>query len=508
MIREELHEAGHRVIGVGDAEAALTRLADGGVDVVVTDLVMPGMDGLGLLDAIRKDQAQGAGHGAGNAAGGNGPDSAHSAPGASGSNGANGHAARTAVPVILMSGVEKSADAAVAAIRQGAADYLIKPLKPGEMRFAVERVLHELELEEQVRYLSRQVNERNAFRNIVGRNHAMRKIYETVEIISDTDATVLITGETGTGKEMVARAIHFNSPRKTQRFVPINCGALPSELLESELFGHEKGSFTGATRRKMGKFEYAEGGTIFLDEIGEIPLALQVKILRVLQEREFERVGGNETLRSDARIIAATNKDLTQAIARGEFREDLFYRLHVVPIHLPPLRDRKEDIPDLAKHFLRRLNEKLKKDVRGFSPEALGQMMAYSWPGNVRQLENILERAVIMERAEQIGRLDIPDTRPESRLVPGVDTAALESPVAGTPPETGLLSAFEHLQMTEAVEQFERLYLGRVLERYLGNIGETARFAEVNPRTLNRKMRRYGLDKKDYRRIAGKRGIS
>ncbi len=447
MIRVELEEAGHRVVGAGSAEDAFRRLAEGGLDLVMTDLVLPGKDGLALLEAVRRDMPS--------------------------------------VPVIMMSGIEKSADAAVAAIRQGASDYLIKPLKEGEARFHVARVLHERELEEQVQWLSREVRERNSFANIVGRNPVMQKIYETIEMLADSDATVLITGETGTGKEMVARAIHWSSPRRERRFTAINCGALPGELLESELFGHEKGSFTGALRRKPGKFEYAEGGTVFLDEIGEIPPPLQVKILRVLQEREFERVGGNETLRADVRIIAATNKDLPQAIARGEFREDLFYRLHVVPILLPPLRERTEDIPALAEHFLSRAAAKLKKDVRAIAPETMSRMMSYAWPGNIRELENVIERAVIMERGHTIERIDLPDS----------GGAAVPAMTSARPAEE-----LETIPLSEAVERFEQSYLGRVLEKFGGHIGETARFAEVNPRTLNRKMKRYGLDRKAFKK--------
>jgi len=447
MIRDELEEAGHAVLAAENGKVALQILSEGGVDLVITDLVMPEVDGLELLESARKSH----------------PD----------------------VPVILMSGIEKSADAAVTAIRQGAADYLIKPLKEGEVRFAAESALHQVELEEQVRYLSREVRERNSFSNIVGGNHRMREIFQTIEILADTDATVLITGETGTGKEMVARAIHFNSPRKERRFVPINCGALPAELLESELFGHEKGAFTGASRTRIGKFEYADGGTVFLDEIGEIPPAIQVKILRILQDKEFERVGGNQLLRADVRVIAATNKDLPQAISRGEFREDLFYRLNVVPLHMPPLRERKEDLPLLARHFLEKANQKLKKQVETISAEALGRIMLYHWPGNVRELENVIERAVIMERGPMIARIELPSV-PADHLPANGGEALADQLVM--------------LPLERAVDGFERLYLSRVLDRFSGNIGESAHHAGINPRTLNRKMTRHELDKKQFKK--------
>ena len=447
MVREELEEAGHTVLPATSGRAALQRLAEGSVELVLSDMVMPEMDGIELLATIRRQHPE--------------------------------------LPVILMSGVEKSVDAAVAAIREGACDYLIKPLKPGEARFAAERVLHRLALEEQVRYLSREVRDRNSFGNMVGVNRQMQHIFQTIEILADTDATVLITGETGTGKEMVARAIHFASPRRERRFVTINCGALPAELLESELFGHEKGSFTGASRMRIGKFEYADGGTVFLDEIGEIPPATQVKILRVLQDREFERVGGNLPIKTDVRIVAATNKDLPQAILRGEFREDLFYRLNVVPLHVPPLRERREDMPILARHFLEKSAARLHKTVESLSPEALQRMMAYSWPGNVREMENVIERAVIMERTAVVSRLDLPAASVELTAVNG---------------NGSLPDQLVTLPLEKAMDHFERLYLGSVLSRFAGSIGETARHAGVNPRTLNRKMSHHDLDKRLFKK--------
>ena len=447
VVREELEAAGHTVLAADGGRAALERLSEGAVELVLSDMVMPGMDGMELLSRIRTSRPE--------------------------------------MPVILMSGVEKSVDSAVAAIREGACDYLIKPLKPGEARFAAERAIHRLFLEEQVRYLSNEVRARNGFGNMVGANRQMQQIFQTIEILSDTDATVLITGETGTGKEMVARAIHFGSPRRDRRFVTINCGALPAELLESELFGHEKGSFTGANRTRIGKFEYADGGTVFLDEIGEIPPATQVKILRFLQEREFERVGGNLPLKADVRIVAATNKDLPQAILRGEFREDLFYRLNVVPLHIPPLRERREDIPALAQHFLEKSATRLRKPMESIAPEALARMMAYSWPGNVRELENVVERAVIMDRGPVVTRVDLPAPVVEAPAVNG--HAALPDQLVALP-------------LDKALDHFERLYLGSVLSRFSGNIGESARHAGVNPRTLNRKMNHHDLDKKVFKK--------
>ena len=449
VLKSELEAGGLGAVGAADASEALSRLAERHFDLVLTDLVMPGgMDGLELMEAIRRDHP--------------------------------------ALPVVLVTAHEKSAEAAVAAIRRGAADYLLKPLKEGEALFCVNRLLRQRELEEQVEYLSRAVQERYSFASLVGRNHAMRAIYDTIEIVAETDSTVLITGETGTGKELVARALHGSSPRKDKRFLTINCGALPIDLLESELFGHEKGAFTGAIRTKIGKFEYGDGGTILLDEVGEIPPVIQVKILRVLQEREFERVGGNLPIKVDVRIIAATNKDLHQAIAQGEFREDLFYRLNVVPLHIPPLRERREDIPLLARNFLEKCREKFGKEVEGFSQDVLNRMMVHSWPGNVRELENVIERAVIMERGSVVNRIDLQHQ------------SEREEPVNPVPdlPSSGL----SELPFERAMEAFERGYFEEVLRRNRGRIALAARHCGMSPRTLNRKMNRYGLDKQDFKK--------
>jgi DNA-binding NtrC family response regulator len=448
IMSDELTSGGLEVVGASSAEEALQRLAERPFDVVVTDLVMPGMDGLKLMEAIRRDGA--------------------------------------APPVVIMTAHEKSADAAVDAIRRGASDYLIKPLKDGEALFTVNRILRQHDLEEKVEYLSRAAEDRYSFSNIVGRNHAMRAIYDTIEVVAETDSTVLITGDTGTGKELVARAIHWASPRKDKRFIAINCGALPVDLLESELFGHEKGAFTGAIRTKVGKFEYADGGTIFLDEIGEIPPVIQVKILRVLQEREFERVGGNHPIKVDVRILAATNKDLLQAIQRSEFREDLYYRLNVVPLPIPPLRARREDIPLLANHFLGKCREKFRKEVSGFSQEVMSRLLLYSWPGNVRELENLVERAVIMARGGVIQSVDLP----ADLVAAGPETSAgLEIP-----------SAVYDLSLAEASEIFERTYCETALARCEGRIALAAKHSGLNPRSFNRKMNKYGLDKKHYKR--------
>jgi DNA-binding NtrC family response regulator len=448
LIGEELDATEHEYRLAADGQEALEafRGDESSFDLVLSDLVMPRMDGLSLLQEIKKSDE--------------------------------------VTPVILMTAVERSAEAAVRAEELGADDYLLKPLKQGEVLFAIDRAVKQRELRERLEALDEAVNERYGFDNLVGRNHRMRQIYDAIEILAQTDATVLITGETGTGKELVARAIHYNSERRDRRFLTINCGALPETLLESELFGHERGAFTGATSRKVGKFQYGDGGTVFLDEVGEIPMPIQVKILRVLQEREFERVGGNETLRVDLRVIAATNVDLPQAIAEGRFREDLFYRLNVVPLQVPPLRDRREDIPLLVRHILGRIREQMGRETASLSQPAMRTLMLHDWPGNVRELENVLERAVIMERG------------------PVVRSIALAPGGGPGPAQTGAGEKAEtpDLPLPQAVAGFERSYLEKMLRREGGNISRTAAASGITERTLHRKMKRYNLDKSDFRR--------
>lgn len=447
LIGDELDGTEHEYRLAADGQEALHiyRGEEAPFDLVLSDLVMPRMDGLSLLQEVKK--------------GGD------------------------VTPVILMTAVERSAEAALRAEELGADDYLLKPLKQGEVIFAIDRAAKQSELRERLEALDEAVKDRYGFDNLVGRNHRMRQIYDAIEILAQTDATVLITGETGTGKELVARAIHYNSERRDRRFLTINCGALPETLLESELFGHERGSFTGATSRKIGKFEYGDGGTVFLDEIGEIPLPIQVKILRVLQERELERVGGNETIQVDLRIIAATNVDLPQAIAEGRFREDLYYRLNVVPLQIPPLRERREDIPLLVRHILGRLREQMGREVAGLSQTAMRTLMLHDWPGNVRELENVIERAVIMERGSRIRSIKL---AAEGGAPPAETDRAPRRPA-------------QDLALPDAVARFERGFLERALRREKGNIARTAAAAGITERTLHRKMKRYNLDKSSFR---------
>jgi two-component system response regulator HydG len=311
-----------------------------------------------------------------------------------------------AIPVIIMTAYS-SVETAVEALKSGAYDYLTKPLDFDELRLAMERAMDHRHLREENRLLRESLGNHFDRQNIIGRSPAMVRLLETVAQVAPSEATVLITGDSGTGKEMIAGAIHFNSPRKDGPFVKLNCAAITETLLESELFGHEKGAFTGAHKRKEGRFRQAHGGSIFLDEISEMSLAMQVKLLRVLQDREITRVGGEEVINVDVRLIAATNKDLLQEIEAGGFREDLFYRLNVVTLNMPPLRERREDVPLLAKHFLEIFSEKNRKTIKGFTPQAMDQLLRYDWPGNVRELMNAVERAVVLSSSEYLDKEEL-----------------------------------------------------------------------------------------------------
>jgi two-component system response regulator PilR (NtrC family)/two-component system response regulator AtoC len=313
----------------------------------------------------------------------------------------------------------------------------------------------------------------------------VQEIFHLIRTVAETDATVLIHGESGTGKELIARAIHYNSRRKDRPFVVVSCSALTETLLESELFGHEKGSFTGAFRQRVGRFEMADGGTVFLDEIGEMSMPVQLKLLRVLQEREFERVGGNQTVKVDVRVIAATHKDLHRAMSERLFREDLFYRLNVVPVKLPPLRERLDDVPLLAAHFLRKYSEKNQKRITSISPAALSALVRYSYPGNVRELENIIERAVIMEKGDTLGRIDL------KRAGSG---GQFDTPF----PMDGDLQPFRKTKI-EVVERFEKEYFSQLLRMYSGNMSRAARHAGINIKNFHEKMARYGLKKEEFK---------
>jgi two-component system response regulator HydG len=376
-----------------------------------------------------------------------------------------------AIPVVIMTAYA-SVETAVKALKEGAYDYLTKPLDFDELKIIMERAMEHSRLQVENRYLRESLASQFDRRNIIGRSVPMIRLLETVTQVAPSEASVLITGESGTGKEMIAGAIHFNSRRKEGPFVKINCAAITETLLESELFGHEKGAFTGADRRKEGKFRQADRGSIFLDEVSEMSLAMQVKLLRVLQEREIVRVGGEEVIKIDVRVVAATNKKLIREIQAGRFREDLYYRLNVVTLHVPPLRERREDIPLIAQHFLALFAERNHKNIRGFTPRAMDRLLKYSWPGNVRELMNAVERGVVLSRSEYLDE-------EEFSLVLQDQSPSAEPPAP---------------QITaSSLDAVEKETILRALEASGGNKSEAARRLGITRRTLHLKLKKYGM---------------
>jgi two-component system response regulator AtoC len=437
------------VVIASQASEAQELIANQAFDVVLTDLRMPDMDGLSLVRDMKTRF----------------PDTQY----------------------ILMTAFGDIEDT-ISAIRLGVADYLRKPFTMSEVRHALNRCLEQRRLRREVASL-RAVGPQG-LKDIITRSRIMEELLRQAEIVAATDATVLINGETGTGKELLARAIHNSSPRREHPFVEINCAAIPATLIESELFGHERGAFTGAVARKLGRVEMANRGTLMLDEVGEMPLDMQAKLLRFLQEFSFERVGGTKKLKADVRVVAATNRDLRQAVADGQFRQDLMYRLNVIPLELPPLRRRGQDIPLLAEFFLQRFALKYGKQVNGFAPKAQAQLLGHDWPGNVRELEHSVERAVILCRSNLVQRLDLADARPAAPAHAVPRQWDLETPAPGED---------LHLPLNDYLAQRERCYLEALLQAHRGSIQDTAKAAGVNPKTLYLKMTRHGLSKMDYR---------
>lgn len=423
----------------GDGIHALRMVLDHDIDVVIAELQLPGMTGLELLSEVRKQR----------------PD--------------------TAVVLLTAFG---SVEDAVGAMRGGAADFLSKPYTSEQIQLAIDRSIDRLTLLKENHVLREALDDRVRLDNLIANDAAMFDIFKTVGAVSKTRTTVLLTGESGTGKTLLARAIHRLSDRASGPFVEVNCGALPETLLESELFGHVRGAFTGAVRDRAGKFESADGGTIFLDEIGTSSAAFQIKLLRVLQDRVIERVGGVDTIPVDVRIVLASNRDLAQAVEDGQFREDLYYRINVVAIEMPPLRDRPNDIPELAEHFLRRFSAEVGKNVVGFTPEAVEALCRAQFPGNVRQLENLVERAVVLAEGPLLTVDDLPVD-----LVRGPGDR-----------EPALVGQGAHLlPLKEALETPERLIIERALDAHSGNRQETASSLGINRSTLFNKMRKFGL---------------
>ncbi len=438
-VQDALVTEGYNVTVAETGEKGLTLVRENPMDIVITDLKLPDMDGIRILKEAKMIDPE------------------------------------TQVIMITAYG---SIDSAVMAMKEGANDYLTKPFAMDELLLTIKRILRMKELEEENISLRKRVEERYGLEGLVGKSSPMQKVYDLIETVAQTDTTVLIYGESGTGKEVAANAIHFQSPRKGRPFMKVNCAALPETLLESELFGHEKGAFTGALKQRKGRFEMADGGTLFLDEIGDISPGVQVKLLRVLQERQFERVGGNETLSVNVRLISATQKDLRDEIRKGAFREDLYYRLNVVPITLPPLRERREDILLLANHFTDNFANKMGKEIVGLSEEAKALLFRYSFPGNIRELENMLERAIALLKGKTIQAENLPDE------------------VSGGP--TSVHNICEKISaskpLSSATKLFEKEYIQNVLEKTKGKKGQAADMLGISRKTLWEKIKELEIE--------------
>ena len=432
VVELQLVSAGFEVDKAATAEEGV-KVVDR-ADLVLTDLRLPNMDGLGLLALIRRQNAQ--------------------------------------VPVVVMTAYG-SIETAVECMKAGATDFLLKPFSLDHLMQVVHKALEVRALRDENRQLKEELGRRYEYDNIIGRSEPMQEIFATIERVAPTRATVLLAGESGVGKDLIARAIHFHSPRRDRPLVKINCTAIPENLMESELFGYEKGAFTGAVTSKPGKFEQADTGTVFLDEIGDVPGPIQVKLLRILQEREFERLGSNVTRHTDVRIIAATNQDLRAALEQGTFREDLYYRLNVVPLNIPPLRDRKQDIPFLANHFIRKLAADSGSAVESITDAAMERLMAYHWPGNVRELENVIERSLVLCRGSQ---LNAGDVRLESAPRPRSQNGQHFLPEGLT------------------LDQYEQELIREALRRADGNKSHAARLLGLTRNALRYRLTQMGLE--------------
>ncbi len=423
-----LERDGHQVDKVASGEAALEKLRETRYDILLVDIKMEGMSGLEVLKKVKENDPE--------------------------------------VDVVMITAYG-SIPSSIEAMKNGAYDYLLKPFDPNELGVLIEKIVERQAQAKENLYLKQQHKERTRFESMIGQSATMQRVFDFIQDVAPADTTILITGETGTGKGLAAKAIHSNSPRREGPFVGINCGAIPEHLMESELFGHQKGAFTDAKENKKGRLELAHGGTLFLDEIGEITMRMQIDLLRVLEDRVFYRVGGTQPMEADFRVIAATNRDLDKAIKEGHFREDLFYRLNVISFAMPPLRERKEDIPLLAEHFLRRFSQETNKSIEGIDREAMDEMMMYEWPGNIRELENAVERAVVVGKSTKIQPADLPIFRPE-----------VCAPVK-----------------SNSLKEIERVHILNVLTENDWNIARSAKILDIDRSTLYSKIRKYDLQK-------------
>jgi len=429
-LKDWLMEEGYEVDLAASGKEAITMTRKKDWDVILLDLKMPGMDGVETLKRLKGKEVD------------------------------------TEAEILMMTAYA-TVDTAVQAMKEGAFDYLVKPFAPDEIEMQIKKIVTHRELVLENILLRQKLEERSGYDEIIGKSDGMQKIYDLISQVAPTNSTVLITGESGTGKELIAQAIHGNSQRCYMPYIAVSCGALPDSLLESELFGYEKGAFTGAEHTKMGRFEMADKGTLFLDEIGDISLKTQVDLLRVLQEKEFRRLGGQEEIKVDVRILAATNRDMKKAISENRFREDLFYRLNVISIHIPPLRERKDDITLLVKAFIRRCCIEMNKEQVQIAPSAMKLLMDYNWPGNVRELENVIERALVIGRGKEIVTEDLPFSRKE------LGTEALPN----------------------SLKLMEKMHIKRIMEETDWNISKAARVLEIDRQTLYNKIEKYHIEK-------------
>jgi DNA-binding NtrC family response regulator len=440
LIANILETNEYEVETVSRGDSAIKKLDSNDYDMVLTDLMMPDVDGMQVLEHVKS------------------------------------RSSRTMCIILTGHGTIKSS---VKAIKRGAFDYITKPISPSELLIIVEKALKFKNLEEENIRLRKELKGKYHYKNIVGTSQAIKKIYDLIEKVSDTDGTVLITGASGTGKELIARSIHYNSQRSDKPLVVINCGAVPEALLESELFGHEKGAFTGAYKKRIGRFELANGGTVFLDEIGEMSPALQIKLLRVLQEQQFERVGGTKTLHVDLRFIAATNKNLTTAINMEKFREDLYYRLNVIPIKVPSLKQRRSDIPLLIDFFLKKFQKTKDKKITGFSQSAMDSLWTYEWPGNVRELENVIKRLTILCEGPVVNMDDLPENIRD---------------VSGTARSEEEVILGDDLNLNEAVQDYEKRIILEALEKTNWVKSKAAKLLNINRTTLVAKIKKQNIE--------------
>jgi two-component system, NtrC family, response regulator AtoC len=441
-----LDKDGHETLAVGDGNAALKTLEEREIDILITDLKMPGLGGLELLDAVRPRWPM--------------------------------------LPVIVMT-AHGTVDTAVSALKKGAIDYITKPFDKEELRVAVRKGIS-------ARRGVQSSNGGEVRYRMTGESPRMTELFNVIDKVAATPSTVLITGESGTGKELVASRLHENSDRRDKPFIKVNCAAIPKDLMESEFFGHEKGAFTGAVSSKPGRFELADGGTLFLDEIAEIPIEMQVKLLRALQEGEFERVGGVKTTKVDVRLIAATNRNLVAEIEAGTFREDLFYRLNVVPVALPPLRERTEDIPLLVGAFIEKYNARLGKNVKGIAEEAIEVLKQHPWPGNIRQLENVIERTLLFCEGERINANDLPEEIRRPTPLPGTLSAPRpDVPALASDAKAGAASMKDIVR--QATVEIEKDLIIKALDETRGNVTRAAHLLRISRKGLQNKMKEFGL---------------